>query len=53
MIAMTTTEASKSTKFAQTRVEPLDRLDTKAEALATRPTRLFPLTPSQVKELIS
>lgn len=54
MFAQDTHQTSKTfAAFAPVQSELLNRLDKTAEALAEQPTPIFPLTPAQVRDLVS
>lgn len=54
MFAQNTNDTSKTiAAFAPVQSDLLDRLDDTADALAERPTQLFPLTPAQVRDLVA
>ncbi len=53
MIPVTAQNTVKTAVFAPVPAELPDRLDDKADTLADRPSQLFPLTPAQVRNLLT
>lgn len=53
MFAHTAQTLQKADLFEPVQQELLDRLDEAAQTLTRKPARLFPLSPSQVRELLA